>query len=75
MITKREKEMLFDAEKNIFKLRKTIREKGRELTRGEFASLASGFLNGFAFAFNMFDIEVSEGFEEEIIALMDRIMD
>ena len=75
MITKREKEILFDAEKNIFELRETIKGRGRELTRAEFASLVSGFLNGVAFAFNTLDIEVSEDFEEEVIALMDRIID
>ena len=74
-MNKREKEMLFDAEKSIFELRETIRGRGRELTRGEFASLVSGFLNGFAFAFNTLDIEVSEDFEEETIALMNRIID
>ena len=74
-MTKREKEMLFDAEKGIYELRKLIKERGRELTRGEFASLASGYLNGLGFALNALDIEVSEDFEEEMLALLDRIID
>ena len=73
-MTKREKEMLFDAEKGIYELRKLIKERGRELTRGEFASLVSGYINGLGFALNALDIEVSEDFEEETIALMDRII-
>ena len=72
-MTKREKEILFDAEKNIYNLRKLIKERGRELTRGEFAALTSGFLNGLAFALATLDIETSEDFEEETLALMRRI--
>ena len=68
-MTKREKEMLFDAEKSIYELRKLIKE------RGEFASLTSGFFNGLGFALSTFDIETSEDFEEETLALMDRIVD
>ena len=74
-MTKREKEMLFDAEKGIYELRKLIKERGRELTRGEFASLTSGYINGLGFALNALDIEVSEDFEEEMLALLDRIID
>ena len=73
-MTKREKEMLFDAEKGIYELRKLIKERGVELTRREFASLTSGFFNGLGFALSTFDIETSEDFEEETLALMDRIV-
>ena len=72
-MTKREKEILFDAEKEIFELKDTIRERGRELSNGEFAALTSGFLNGLAFALATLDIETSEDFEEETLALMRRI--
>jgi hypothetical protein len=72
-MTKREKEILFDAEKSIFELRETIKERGRELSDGEFASLTSGFLNGLVFALAELDIETSEDFEEETLALMRRI--
>ena len=72
-MTKREKEILFDAEKGIFELKDTIKERGRELSNGEFASLTSGFLNGLVFALNALDIETSEDFEEETLALMRRI--
>jgi hypothetical protein len=75
MLKKIEKEMLFDAEKGIYDLRELIRKRGRELNSGEFASLTSGFLNGLVFALNTFDIEMSEDFEEEALALMDRIID
>jgi hypothetical protein len=73
-VTKREKEILFDAEKGIFELRKLIKERGRNLTRGEFAALASGYLNGLGFALNAFDIEMGEDFEEEMLALLDSII-
>ena len=72
-MTKREKEILFDAEKEIFELRDTIKERGRELSSGEFAALTSGFLNGLVFALAALDIETSEDFEEETLALMRRI--
>ena len=72
-MTKREKEILFDAEKEIFELKDTIKERGRELSNGEFASLTSGFLNGLVFALATLDIEMSEDFEEETLALMRRI--
>ena len=74
-MTKREKEILFDAEKGIFELRETIKGRGRNLTKGEFAALASGYLNGLGFASIAFDIKMSEDFEEEILALLDRIID
>ena len=74
-MTKKEKEMLFDAEKGVYELRDTIKERGRNLTRGEFAALASGYLNGLGFALNAFDIEMSEDFEEEMLALLNRITD
>ena len=72
-MTKREKEILFDAEKEIFELKDTIKGRGRELSSGEFASLTSGFLNGLVFALATLDIETSEDFEEETLALMRRI--
>ena len=72
-MTKSEKEMLFDAEKSVYELRKLIKERGVELTRREFASLTSGFLNGLVFALATLDIETSEDFEEETLALMRRI--
>ena len=59
-MNKREKEILFDAEKSIYELRETIRGRGRELSHGEFAGLTSGFLNGLVFALNTFNIEMSE---------------
>ena len=74
-MTKREKEILFDAEKGIFELRETIKGRGRNLTKGEFTALALGYLNGLGFASDAFDIEMSEDFEEEMVALLDRIMD
>ena len=72
-MTKREKEILFDAEKSIFELRETIKKRGTELTEREFASLTSGFLNGLVFALATLDIETSEDFEEETLDLMRRI--
>ena len=72
-MTKSEKEMLFDAEKEIFELKDTIKGRGRELSSGEFAGLTSGFLNGLVFALATLDIETSEDFEEETLALMRRI--
>ena len=72
-MTKREKEILFDAEKVIYELRDTIKERGRELSSGEFSALTSGFLNGLVFALATLDIETSEDFEEETLALMKRI--
>ena len=74
MLTKQEKEILFDAEKGIFNLRETIKERGRVLDDWEFASLCSGFLNGVVSVLNTLDIEMSEEFEEETLALMDRII-
>ena len=73
MITKQEKEILFDAEKEIFNLRETIKERGRVLNNSEFAALCSGFLNGVVSVLNTLDIETSEDFEEETLALMKRI--
>ena len=72
-MTKREKEILFDAEKEIFELKDAIKGRGRELSSGEFAALTSGFLNGLVFALATLDIETSEDFEEETLALMRRI--
>lgn len=72
-MTKREKEILFDAEKGIFELRDTIKERGKELNNEEFACICSGFLNGLVFALNALGIETSEDFEEETLALMKRI--
>lgn len=72
-MTKTEKEILFDAEKSIYELKDTIKGRGRELSDGEFAALTSGFLNGLAFALAILDIETSEDFEDETLALMKRI--
>ena len=74
-MTKREKEILFDAEKEIFELRDAIMERGKELNNEEFACICSGFLNGLVFALNTFNIEMSKDFEKEALALMDRILD
>ena len=73
MITKREKEILFDAEKGIYELRETIKKRGKELNDTEFSALSSGFLNGVVSVLNTLDIEMSEEFEEEALALMKRI--
>ena len=72
-MTKREKEILFDAEKVIYELRDTIKERGKELNNEEFACICSGFINGLVFTVNTLDIETSEDFEEEALALMKRI--
>ena len=74
MLTKQEKEILFDAEKEIYNLRETIKKRGRVLNNGEFASLCSGFLNGVVSVLNTLDIEMSEEFEDETLSLMDRII-
>ena len=74
MITKQEKEILFDAENGIYSLRETIKKRGRVLTEGEFASLCSGFLNGVVSVLNTLDVEMSEEFEDEALVLMDRII-
>ena len=73
MLTKQEKEILFDAEKEIFNLRETIKKRGRVLNDSEFAALCSGFLNGVVSVLNTLDIETSEDFEDETLALMKRI--
>ena len=75
MLTKQEKEILFDAEKEIFNLRETIKERGRVLNDSEFAALCSGFLNGVVSVLNTLDIKMSEDFEKEAHALMSRVMD
>jgi hypothetical protein len=72
-MTKREKEILFDAEKGIYELRDTIKERGKELNSEEFACIRSGFLNGVVSVLNTLGIEMSEDFEEETLALMKRI--
>ena len=74
-MTKREKEILFNAEKSILKLREDIKRRGAELSDGEFIALVSGFFSGLGFALDAFNIETSEGFENEALASMTRIAD
>ena len=75
MITKQEKEILFDAEKTVYETRELIKKRGTELSHREFCALCSGVVNGVVSALNTLDIKMSEDFEKEAHALMSRVMD